>query len=343
MTREKGKAFAVKKLFFKLLRLGLYVLTIFIVLFAAAFWWASTAFETPASYDDTRYVVIESGAGLNGIAQVLEREGVVENPYIFVFGTLVRHAQGDLKAGEYELSPHMSPKDIMRQMQAGKIFPRRVTIPEGLTSREIVEILKAVPFLAGEPQTIPPEGSLFPSTYDIKRGETREAVLARMGADMKAFLAAAWAARGAEPLIKTPEEALVLASIVEKETGKPEERARIAGVFLNRLRTGMPLQSDPTVIYGLTKGAPERAGMGPLGRRLLSKDLDTPSPYNTYLNKGLPPTPICNVGKAALEAVLHPESHAYLYFVADGTGGHVFARTLAEHNQNVAQWRKMRE
>ncbi len=329
----------------KLLALSLYTLTILTVLFAGAFWWASVAFNKAGPSAETRYVVIPLGVGLRGIADILRSEGVVENPYIFIFGTRVVGAQAELKAGEYEFLPRLSPRAIMEQIKAGKIFERKITIPEGLTNFEIKTLLLAREDLSKTVQWKLPrsEGVYLPETYHYQKGERVSVVMDRMREAMTKMLDTLWFARAPDVPLKTKEEVLVLASIVEKETGKPDERARIAGVFYNRLKIGMPLQSDPTVIYGITKGVPEQGGQGPLGRRLLSKDLQTPSPYNTYLNKGLPPSPICNVGRAALEAVLHPEQHDYLYFVADGTGGHVFARTLAEHNRNVAQWRRVRD
>ncbi|MBI1172269.1 endolytic transglycosylase MltG [bacterium] len=209
----------------------------------------------------------------------------------------------------------------------------RVTLAEGVTSWQVVESLKAVDFLTGTIKTVPPEGTLAPQSYEVEKGGDRAALLAEMTAKQSAILAEAWASRSEGLPYKTPEEALVMASIVEKETGVAEERPRVASVFLNRMAQGMKLQTDPTVIYGVTKG------QGLLGRGLRQSELRRETPWNTYVIQGLPVTPICNPGRAAIEAALKPENTDYLYFVATGTGGHAFAATLAEHNKNVAKWR----
>lgn len=211
----------------------------------------------------------------------------------------------------------------------------RVTLAEGVTSWQVVESLKAVDFLSGDIKTVPLEGTLAPQSYEVDKGTDRGTLLDEMAAKQSAILAEAWANRAEGLPYKTPEEAMVMASIVEKETGVPEERARVASVFLNRLAQGMKLQTDPTVIYGVTKG------QGVLGRGLRQSELRKQTPWNTYVIDGLPATPICNPGRAAIEAALRPESTDYLYFVADGSGGHAFAATLAEHNKNVAKWRAM--
>lgn len=211
----------------------------------------------------------------------------------------------------------------------------RVTLAEGVTSWQVVESLKAVDFLAGEVKTVPLEGTLAPQSYEVDKGSDRAALLAEMAAKQSAILAELWASRAEGLPYKTPEEAMVMASIVEKETGVPEERAKVASVFLNRLAQGMKLQTDPTVIYGVTKG------QGVLGRGLRQSELRKETPWNTYVIAGLPATPICNPGRAAIEAALRPENTDYLYFVADGSGGHAFAATLAEHNKNVVKWRAL--
>ena len=218
-----------------------------------------------------------------------------------------------------------------------------MTLPEGVTSWQIVETLKSLEDMAGDVAEVPAEGTLLPETYHYIKNDDRTELLGKMKAAMDKTVAELWPMRVEGLPITTEAEALVLASIVEKETGVAAERKKVAGVFINRLRKGMPLQSDPTVIYGITKGEVQNEGQGPLGRRLLTKDLEVDTPYNTYMNPGLPPTPIANPGRASIEAVLNPEVHDYIYFVADGTGGHVFARTLAEHNANVARWRKIRK
>lgn len=237
----------------------------------------------------------------------------------------------------------MSMRDIVSAMQEGQTVQYQFTIPECTTSFEVMNILNDIELLSGELSTPPPEGSVYPDTYNYIRGESRFDVVSRMQGIMDTALEESWSARKPDnALLKTPGEALILASIVEKEAGDPNERRRVAGLFLNRLEKGMRLQSDPTVIYGIIDGRPQTGGMGPLGRRILRKDLEFDSPYNTYIYTGLPPGPICNPSKASIEAVLDPEEHDYIYMVADGTGGHAFAVTLSEHNNNVAKWRKIR-
>lgn len=322
---------------------GFYAAALFSVLFALAFWWAAAEFARPGPLQATAYITVERGDDLKTIAYRLKDANAVENPYIFVFGTLIMRAQSDLKAGEYEIAPAASPRAIMFKMKNGETFKRRVTLREGLTSHEIIALLNARPYMTGTIAAPPPDGTLLPGTYDYKNNEGRNEILARMKADMDKTLSKAWESRTPNLPLETPAQALVLASIIEKETGVADERRRVAGVFINRLRLNMPLQTDPTVIYAITNGKPETGGQGPLGRRLLSKDLEIESPYNTYKYPGLPPGPICNPGKESIEAALNPETHDYLFFVADGTGGHAFARTLAEHNANVAKWRAIRD
>jgi UPF0755 protein len=240
-----------------------------------------------------------------------------------------------LKAGEYAFAPGMSMREVMDLLVSGKAIMHTITLPEGLTSKQIVDRLRADEMLTGDIEAIPPEGSLLPETYAFTRGASRQQILDQMAAAHKRALDEVWANRRSGLPIDTPEELVTLASIVEKETGKADERPRVAAVFVNRLEAGMRLQSDPTVIYGIA------AGEGTLGRAIRRSDLDAENPYNTYRIDGLPPGPIANPGRAALEAVATPSSTEELYFVADGTGGHVFARTLDEHNRNVARWRQI--
>jgi UPF0755 protein len=322
--------------------LVVYVFTTIVFVGAVGFWWAADNFKKPGPLMENKIILIERGQGVSAIAQTLYKSGALSNPYVFIMGARVMDAQSSLKAGEYEITAHMSPRAIMEKMENGEVFARRVTVPEGRTSFEIVQILKDREDLSGDIANIPAEGSLSPGTYDYQQGEPRERLIGRMQQSMTDTLNAAWAARAQDLPLKTKEEALVLASIIEKETGKPEERKRIAAVFINRLRQGIPLQTDPTVIYAINKGENKNDGQGPLGRRLLSKDMQIDSPYNTYKNAGLPPTPIANPGKESVEAALQPEQNDFIYFVADGTGGHVFAKTLSEHNKNAAEWRKIR-
>lgn len=292
---------------------------------------------------ETKIVLIERGKGISSIAQKLEDEGVISSSLVFKIRTVLDSDKRPLKAGEYEFTQHISMKDATELLRAGKVYDRKITFPEGVTSYQIVESLKLKTDMTGDIVDIPEDGTLLPETYHYINNDNRATILAAMTAAMDKVVLELWPSRVADLPFTTQKQALTLASIVEKETGVASERARIAGVFINRLKRGIPLQSDPTVIYAMTKGQIENEGQGPIGRRLLSKDLSIESPYNTYLNAGLPPTPIANPGRAAIEAVLHPEVHDYIYFVADGTGGHVFARTLAEHNSNVARWRKIRK
>lgn len=289
--------------------------------------------------DESKIVLIERGKGVNAIARKLKTEGVIEQPLLF---NVIARLQTSLKAGEYEFPAQISMAEVIKMMEEGAVFDRKITIPEGLTSYQIVKLLKAREDLEGEIKNLPKEGSLLPDTYHFVKGETRSQKILQMQAAMTKALDELWEKRADNLPIKTKKEAVILASIVEKETGVAKERERVAGVFINRLRKSMPLQTDPTVIYAITKGKIKEGGKGPLGRRLLRKDLDIESPYNTYKNAGLPPGPIANPGYAALKATLNPEENDYIFFVADGTGGHVFAKTLTEHNRNVAKWRQIR-
>lgn len=319
-----------------------YSSTIIVFLSALGFYFGAEIFKSAGPLAENKLITIERGAGLNGIAAKLEREGAIENRLLFIVGTRLLGAQSDLKAGEYEIAAGTSARDIMLILSNGKTFARRFTIREGLTSFEIVRLLNEVENLSGEIKAIPAEGSLLPNTYDYQLGEARSDVIARLQKLMAATVEELWPGRIAGLPIKTPEEAVILASIIEKETAVASERRRVAGVFINRLNRGIPLQTDPTVIYAITKGKHKNGGRGPLGRRLLTKDLKIDSPYNTYKYPGLPRGPIANPGRASIEAALNPETHNYIFFVADGSGGHVFAETLREHNENVRKWRKIR-
>ena len=277
------------------------------------------------------------------IGDILKSENIISDSYVFVLASKIISSQETLKAGEYQFTPQIKMRDVILKIKNGETYKRQFTIPEGLTSYEIMERLKSVPDIQISNIQIPKEGSLLPDTYQYERNEKLELIINRMANAQQKLIEKEWLLREINLPIKTIDEALILASIVEKETGVPNERKRIAGVFINRLRIGMPLQTDPTVIYALTKGQHKNEGQGPLGRRLLTKDLQFDSPYNTYKNIGLPPTPIANAGRDAILAVFYPETHDYIFFVADGTGGHAFAKTLSEHNENVAKWRKIRK
>jgi len=296
-------------------------------------------FEQPGPLEIARTVVVPEGFSSNDISEMLEKDGVISSRWPFMIGFLAESRLGPkkkmLKHGEYMIKPHASIREIVDVLSEGKAVQYKVTIPEGLTSQQIVERLKAEENLAGDIAAVPPEGTLFPETYGIEKGMTRQVLLERMKEKMQQFLGTAWEKRKPGLLLKTPQEAVVFASIVEKETGRPDERDRVAAVFMNRLHKGMRLQSDPTVIYGIV------GGQGPLGRPLTRADLDQKSAHNTYQIDGLPPTPICNPGRSAIEATLNPATTNDLYFVADGTGGHVFSDTLKEHNAAVTNWRKV--
>ncbi len=315
-------------------------LALFLSLALLAGVWGRILLLGPGPLTEIRYVVIPRGDGVGMIAHRLADAGVIRHKLLLQ--GLAMAAPAPLHAGEYEFSPHTPLLSVYRKMVAGDVFIRQITIPEGLTTHQVLEKIAGIDVLSGDVTDVPPEGGLLPDTYRYSAGDTRQDLVNRMRTAMDKAVADAWAQRSSDTILKTPAEMLTLAAIVEKETGVATERARIAGVFLNRLRLGMKLQTDPTVIYALTNGQPEQAGQGPLGRRLLRTDLDYDSPYNTYKYTGLPPGPIANPGRAAIMAVVRPEVHDYLYFVADGTGGHVFSATLADHNRNVAAWRKIR-
>ncbi len=278
-------------------------------------------------------LTIAKGTPTMAIAEQLAQAGVIFDPWSFLLG--LRINEWSPKAGEYRFTPLMSGEEVAKMLHDGRAVVYRLTFAEGMTSRQIAEILRATDVLEGDITTIPPEGSLLPETWHFSRGDHRADVLDRMQKAMSQTLDTLWQNRAPNLPLKSREEAVILASIVERETGLAKERPLVAAVFLNRLRKGMRLQSDPTVVYGLSDGA------GTLGRPIRRSDLDNPHAWNTYQKDGLPPTPIANPGRASLEAVLHPADSDALYFVADGTGGHVFARTLDQHNANVRQWRKI--
>jgi len=304
----------------------------------AGVWMFHRAFAAPGPLSGDAVVVIPRGASVRSIAALLEAEGIVGDAAVFSLGVRGFGGERPLAAGEYAFFPAVSARDAMRILQSGKVVARNLTIPEGLTAFQVLAMIGAAEGLRGE---LPPankiaEGSLLPETYQYVHSERRRDVLARMQKAMDETLSRLWRERseGTSPLA-SPREALILASIVERETGKAAERPRVAAVFLNRLRRGMRLQSDPTVVYGLSQGA------AVIGRPLTRTDLAADHPYNTYIYAGLPPGPIANPGRGSLAAVLQPATSKDLYFVADGTGGHAFARTLKQHNRNVARWRRL--
>lgn len=320
------------------------VLLLTLLILAVGMWLAYAMYSShqPGPLPQTSIILIERGMGVSAIARALEDTGVIDSALTFKVYSHIDRDPRPLKAGEYEFPQAISLAGALEMMREGKVYDRKITIPEGRTSWQIAEALKGRDDLAGDIVDIPADGTLLPETYHFVRGEDRAKILGDMKAAMDKAVTELWPGRAQDLPFNTEAEMLVLASIVEKETGVAEERKRVAGVFINRLRRGMPLQSDPTVIYAMTKGEIQSDGQGPIGRRLLTKDLTMDSPYNTYKNAGLPPGPIANPGRASIEAVLHPEIHDYIYFVADGTGGHMFSKTLDEHNSSVAKWRKLR-
>ncbi len=317
------------------LRRALIALGIVAAFGAGAVLWGRDAIERHGPLASETVLVMPRGMGLDGIARRLAEAGVIEHPWLFALGVRLSGAAGKLRAGEYAFPAAISSRGVMEQLVAGRTVQRRLTIPEGKTTREVLDLIAGAEGLAGALDGAFDEGALLPETYYFSYGDSRADVAARMADAMRSTLAELWAARVEGLPLATPREALILASIVEKETARADERRRVAGVFLNRLRRGMNLQSDPTVVYAIT------GGEGTLDTPLTRADLETPSPYNTYLVPGLPPTPIANPGRAAIAAVLKPLIGEDLYFVADGSGGHVFARTLAGHNRNVANWRRL--
>ena len=279
-------------------------------------------------------VQVEDGSSLAGAARALEKAGAIRSARAFLRDAKLFGSKEPIHAGEYEIKPGMSASEILALLQSGKTKLRLVTIPEGMPSILVREKLMNEPLLTGD-IPVPEEGSILPDSYSFERGEARSAVVRRMQAAMGKELALLWAGRKPTTAVTTPQQAIILASIVEKETGVPAERPTVAAVYSNRLRAHMPLQADPTVIYPVTRGKP-------LGRRILRSELQADNGYNTYARAGLPVGPIANPGRASIEAVLDPDQSRAIYFVADGKGGHVFANTLAEHNANVQRWYAMR-
>jgi peptidoglycan lytic transglycosylase G len=294
-------------------------------------------FELPGPLADAKIVNIPKGLGLRDIADLLQREGVIEQPWLFIGGALIMKAREELKHGEYEFKKQASLKDVVDTIVEGKVYQHQLTIPEGLTSQQIVERLMQDQVLSGNVSEIPREGTLLPETYRFARGTTREQLVQRMQQAQRRVIAEIWDRRAPDLPLKTPQQLVVLASLVEKETGKPDERTRIAAVFVNRLKLRMRLQSDPTIIYGLA------GGRGSLGHPISRSEIEQPTPYNTYVIDGLPPGPITNSGRASLEAAATPARTKELFFVADGSGGHVFAETLEQHQKNVGRLRQIEQ
>ncbi len=291
------------------------------------------AWTGPGPLAEQAQIVVPRGGGTQGIADSLVERGVIRDPRTFALAAWLTRNDGPLRAAEYVVPAHASLRDVLGILRTARPVQRRMTIAEGLTARQIAAVIERAEGLAGDMPEIE-EGEILPQTYAYEYGETRAALVRRAEAAMTRTLNEAWAARTPGLPLANAREALILASIVERETGRAEERPRVAGVFVNRLRRGMQLQSDPTVAYAATAGAP-------LDRPITRADLDRDHPFNTYRIRGLPPGPIASPGREAILAATQPEPNDFLYFVADGTGGHAFARTLEEHNRNVARWREI--
>ncbi len=319
----------------KLFIVSLVLLAIGAACLVAIWNWSEHYFTTPNQLTEDVTVIVPNGASLSRIAELLAEENVIRYPRVFTFIIQIKDKTVALQAGEYRFESRISPSQAFNKLVTGETYVRQLTIPEGLSTPEALEIINNSYGLLGEiPQGIQ-EGTLLPETYHYHYSLTKDQMIKRMQQAMRQVVDELWEGRAENLPFKTIQEALTLASIVEKETGVDAERERVAAVFINRLRKNMRLQSDPTVIYALTKGE------YPLGRSLTKKDLQVPSEYNTYVTFGLPPAPIANPGQAAIAAVLNPIESDEYYFVANGTGGHAFSKTLKEHNRNVSKWRKI--
>ncbi|MEP5937531.1 MAG: endolytic transglycosylase MltG [Erythrobacter sp.] len=314
-------------------RVGCLIVAIAVLLLASAAVFAGGMFGSATVEEETPFI-IPAGSSLTSVARKLEAEGHITSADGFLLRAKLLGSGDPIKAGEFALNTQMDQSDILAAFQNGDVIRRFVTIPEGMPSVLVAERLMAVEMLSGE-VALPEEGSVLPDTYDFERGESRQAVLERMQAAMTAYLAEAWEKRSADAAVDSIEDAVILAAIVEKETGLPTERRMVAGVMSNRLRIGMQLGADATTIYPITKGKP-------LGREIRVSELRDPNPYNTRAIAGLPIGPITNPGREAIAAALDPAETDAFYYVANGSGGHTFARTLAEHNANVRKWRDFR-
>ncbi|MEM7046226.1 MAG: endolytic transglycosylase MltG [Pseudomonadota bacterium] len=295
------------------------------------------ALYAPGPLTTEKTVLIEPGMSVVAISEHLKREQVIDASWLLLSYAKLTGQDRRIKAGEYRFPAGISIMQTLHHLEQGRTIFYAVTIPEGLTTQQVVRLLEGDARLTGQATATPEEGSLLPETYFIQRGDTVESLIVRMREAMNEAREKVWQARTADLPLNNPQDLVILASIIERETGVRDERARVAGVFINRLRRGMRLQSDPTVIYGLSEGT------GTINRPLLRRDLKHESPYNTYLHRGLPPGAIANPGLASLQAAANPLDTDELYFVADGTGGHVFAKTLEQHNKNVRQWRQVRD
>ena len=339
-AQERARAGGARHrgVFVRAMRSLMFGLLLMAVAALGALFVVNMAVERPGPAKTETTVLIPRGASTREIAALLEEKGLVSSRWL-VLATIaqdrLKGRSAVLKAGEYAIPARASVREIVDLMEQGRAILYRITIPEGFSVAQVLKRLRANPYLTGEIEKEPPEGSLLPDTYTFRRGESRQALIERMQAAQKRLIDQLWPKRAPGLPFKTPYEAIILASIVEKETAIPEERPRIAAVFINRLKKGMRLQADPTIIYGITRGLP-------LGRPIRKSEIAAKNPWNTYQIDGLPPTPIANPGRDSIKAVLNPEKTDLLYFVADGKGGHVFAATLAEHKRNVRKWRALR-
>lgn len=316
------------------LRFWLFTLSLCVVAAVCVAIYAVDYYSGAGPLTEPKTIIFSQGKGFQSITDELTQQGVIDKPLLFKAMAVALGQARNFKAGEYRFTERMTPKAVVVMIASGRIVQHKITIPEGLTVRDIVKLLQAEPLMEGDVPVAITEGSLLPETYMFTYGFKRADMVAQMQKAMRAVLEEAWPKRQPNLPYDTIDKALVMASVVEKETGVPNERGHVASVFVNRLRKGMRLQSDPTVAYGI-----EQAMGAPLGRPLTTIDLQTPTPYNTYMIDSLPPAPICNPGKASLEAVLNPPDTEDLYFVATGKGGHNFAPTLEQHNRNVQLYR----
>jgi UPF0755 protein len=311
----------------------------FIVFIGFTLWVGLVSMDRQASQSgplaEDKVLLIPRNSGVGDIATLLKREGVIDHPMFFELATLINRQRGALRAGEFMFKARTSIDDVIETLVQGKAVLHSFTVPEGLTSEQIVARLKENDILGNDNVEIPKDGTLLPDTYKFERGMTRQQLLNVMQSSQRQSLKQIWERRASDLPVKTPQELVILASIVEKETGRADERTRVAGVFVNRLNKKMRLQSDPTIVYGLV------GGKGTLGRGITRDEITKATPYNTYVIDGLPPSPIANPGRAAMEAVANPSRTKDLFFVADGTGGHVFAETYEQHQRNVSRWRQI--
>jgi UPF0755 protein len=301
------------------------------------FVFAKQRFEAPGPLEQDKIVNIPPRLGIRDIADLLVREGVIDSPWTFVTSALLAKTHDELRFGEYQFPKQASLHDVINTIIDGKVVLHQITIPEGLTSEQVVQRLLETDILSGSIRDIPREGSMLPESYRYPRGSSREQVIQRLQQAQARAVQEVWERRMPDLPLRTPQQLVILASIVEKETGRADERTRVAAVFINRLKQHMKLQSDPTITYGLV------GGKGTLGRPILKSEIEQHTPYNTYVIEGLPPGPISNPGRAALEAVANPARTKELYFVADGTGGHAFSETLEQHQRNVTRLRALEQ